>query len=78
MYFFSAILFCSSLTVLYIGLKNCAKTVGSYAHHYKICSVLKKNSNNDFLDHHFMQTDINKEIKSGGVRVLNQIKKKDY
>jgi hypothetical protein len=76
MYFCSAILFCASLTVLYIGVKNCEKTVGSYTHHYKVCSVLKKDSDDDFLDHHFIQTDINKEIKSGGFSIKSKLRKK--
>ena len=76
MYFCSTILFCASLTVLYIGVKNCAKTVGSYEHHYKVCSFLKKDSDDDFLDHHFIQTYINKEIKSGGISIKSKLRKK--
>lgn len=64
MYICSTLLFFSSIAILYISVKKYAKTVGVYNNYYKTCSILKKDSDDNFLYHHFIQTNINKEIKS--------------
>jgi hypothetical protein len=64
MYICSTLLFFSSIAVLYISVKNYAKTVGVYSNYYKTCSILKQDLDDNFLYHHFIQTNINKEIKS--------------
>jgi hypothetical protein len=67
MYICSAVLFLSSITLLYIGIKKCSKTIGTYTNYCKLLYILKQNSNEDFIDHHFIQTDINKEIINGNI-----------
>ncbi len=73
MYICSSILFFSSITVLYIGIKNCSKTIEKYKNYYKnyykLLSILNKKSNEDFIDHHLIQNDINKEIKNYSVSI---------
>ena len=64
MYICSSVLFLSSITILYIGLKNFSKTIKTYKNYYKILPILKQNSSENLIDHYFIQSDINKEIKS--------------
>jgi hypothetical protein len=69
MYICSTLLFFSSMVLLYKAVKKCEKTVGVYKYYFKLCFILKQDYDDNFLYHHFIQNDINKEIKSDNFRI---------
>jgi len=65
MYISSFLLFCSSLAVLYIGVKNCKHPI--YMHDINIEHHPQKDNiffGTDFLEHSMFQKGINHEIEN--------------
>ena len=62
MYICSFLLFCSSLTILYIGVKNCRKS-NNINNYFEICKILQHDPTDDFVEHYEYQTFLNDELK---------------
>jgi hypothetical protein len=63
MYICSFLLFISASTILCIGFKNCRNSVYNRKKYEDVRSVLRKNDNYDFYEHHCLLQDVNMEIK---------------